>query len=98
MPLGTLPRVAHGPTGFVGYRLSLSPTVTFDVGAEALANVRDSSDVRINTFGNLVSFIAGDASFGVSWNSRYLVEPIGDRRPLDTSLQIVFISQHKFKL
>ncbi len=90
-------RFVHGPSAFLGYRVALSPTVSFDVGAEALADVRRPSDLRVNTFGSLVSFIARDTSFGVSWNSRYLLEPIGDRRALDTSLQIVFINQHKFK-
>ncbi len=91
-------RFVHGPSAFLGYRVALSPTVSFDVGAEALADVRKPSDLRVNTFGSLVSFIARDTSFGVSWNSRYLLEPIGDRRALDTSLQIVFINQHKFEL
>ena len=91
-------RFVHGPSAFLGYRVSLSPTVSFDVGAEALTDVRQPTDLRVNTFGSLISFIAGDSSFGVSWNSRYLLEPIGDRNALDTSLQVVFLNQHQFKL
>lgn len=89
-------RVVHGPTLFVGTQVSLSDTVDLDAGVEALANVRRFEDVRVNTFASLLSKIAGDLSFGASFNSRYLTEPVGARAPLDTSLQVVFVHQHTF--
>jgi hypothetical protein len=78
--------------------VSLSDAVDLDAGVEALANVRRFGDVRVNTFVSLISKIAGDLSFGVSFNSRYLTEPVGDRAPLDTSMQVVFLHQHTFPL
>lgn len=91
-------RVVHGPTAFLGTQVSLSDTVDLDAGVEALANVRRFGDLRVNTFVSLISKIAGDLSFGVSFNSRYLTEPVGDRAPLDTSMQVVFLHQHTFPL
>jgi hypothetical protein len=91
-------RTVHGPTAFVGAQVSLSDTVDLDAGAEALGNVRRARDVRVNTFASLLSKIAGDLSFGASFNSRYLTEPVGARAPLDTSLQVVFVHQHSFPL
>jgi hypothetical protein len=91
-------RVVHGPSAFLGTQISLSDTTDFDGGVEALTDVRNPGDLRVNTFASLLSKIAGDLSFGASFNSRYLVEPIGDRARLDTSMQVVFVHQHTFAL
>lgn len=86
-------RWVHGPTAFVGGKLELSETTNLEVGVEALEDVRQWRDLRINTFASATSYVARGFSFGLSWNSRWLWEPIGDRVPLDTSLQAVLISQ-----
>lgn len=91
-------RLVHGPTAFVGGKIDISPQFSLDLGFEGQERLTDWHDFRINAVASAMSFIGHSLSFGLNFNARYLLTPIGARAHTDTSLQAVLVSAHDFPL
>ena len=90
---GTAPRTSCS----VG-KIDLPPQFSLDLGFEAQERLTDWSDFRIDAVASAMTFLGHRLSFGVSFNARYLLTPIGARSHTDTSLQAVLVSAHDFPL
>jgi hypothetical protein len=87
-------RWVHGPTVTLGLELKLNETLDLDVAFEAQQAVNDRKDFRVFGMTNLTNHVGKGFALGMNFNLRYLHEPIGDREPLDTQIQLVALLDH----
>lgn len=87
-------RWVHGPLLTLGVELKLNDRLDLDISVEGQQAVNRERDFRIYSITNLTNHIGKGFSLGMNFNVRYLHEPIGDRSPLDTQLQLVALLDH----
>jgi putative salt-induced outer membrane protein YdiY len=87
-------RWVHGPLLTLGMELKLNETLDLDISVEAQQALNREKDLRFFSVTNLTNRIGKGFALGMNFNARYHREPIGDRSPLDTQLQVVALLDH----
>lgn len=84
----------HGPLLTLGLELKLNESLDLDVAVEGQQALNRSRDFRVFSTTNLTNRIGKGFALGMNFNLRYHREPIGDRSPLDTQVQLVALLDH----
>lgn len=87
-------RWVHGPLLVLGLALKLNETLDLDISLEGQQGLTVPGDFRFFSITNLTNHVGKGFALGMNFNVRYLREPIGDRSPLDTQLQVVALLDH----
>jgi hypothetical protein len=87
-------RWVHGPLLTLGVAVEINKTLDLDIAVEGQQSLNRERDFRLFSTTNLTNRIGQGFSLGMNFNFRYNREPIGDRSPLDTQLQVVAILDH----
>jgi putative salt-induced outer membrane protein len=77
--------------GFVGYGYEFSKTVSFTQDVEALENLSETSDFRLNTLTALKAKMTDILSFQVGFNVRADFEPVPGFEEVDTTTTVGLI-------
>jgi putative salt-induced outer membrane protein YdiY len=83
--------VVHSARGFLGYDNKLNAALTFLTGLEALVNVEDTGDLRLNWDNALRSSIGGNFQLEAKFTIQYDMEPVPGAEKLDTLTTLTII-------
>ena len=78
-------QVVHSGRAFLGYDNHVNENVTFLTGVEALIDVEDIDNVRLNSVSELRSKISGKLQLGVQFALRFDNVPVEGTEKLDTT-------------
>lgn len=83
--------VVHSVRGFIGYDNQINATLTFLTGLEALENVEDTDDFRLNWDNALRSSISGSFQLEMKFSLQFDNQPVPDKETLDTATTLTLI-------
>jgi len=90
-PVLTAYEIVHSARGFIGYDNKVNAALTFLTGLEALFNVEDTEDVRVNWDNALRSAISGSFQLEVKLSLQLDTQPVPGAEKLDTVTTLALI-------